>query len=119
MDGELLVRQKTECLVIWMLVTTPGHYVWGTTRLQGHCLTLSTLMIYLVLPVVTQYHVQSQHHIVMGVGEQYVLWITVLTAWLEQILWPYLEQYQDTSHRHYLPSLHSGLAQTTRARSCC
>ena len=112
MDGELLVRQKPECLVIWMLVTTPWHYVWGTTRLQGHCLTLSTLMIYLVLPVVTQYHVQSQHHIVMGVGEQYVLWITVLTAWLEQILWPYLEQYQDTSHQHYLSSLHSALALT-------
>ena len=49
------------------------------------------LMIYLILPVVTQYHVQSQHHIVMGVGEQYVLWIRVLSAWLEQILWPYLE----------------------------
>ena len=32
MDVELLVRQKPECLDLWMLVTTPGHYVCGTTR---------------------------------------------------------------------------------------
>ena len=64
--------------------------------------------------IVAQYHVQSQHHIVMGAGEQeqYVMWMTVLSAWLEQILWSYLEQYQDTSHQHYLSSLHSALAIT-------
>ena len=62
--------------------------------------------------IVAQYHVQNQHHIVMGVGEQRVMWMTVLSAWLEQILWSYLEQYQDTSHQHYLSSLHSALALT-------
>ena len=74
MDGELLVKQKPECLDRRM-------------------------------PIVTQYHVQSQHSIVMGVGIQYVMWITVLSAWLEQVIWPYLGQHQDTSHQHHLPSL--------------
>ena len=60
--------------------------------------------------IVAQYHVRS--HIVMGVGEQDVMWMTVLSAWLEQILWSYLEQYQDTSHQHYLSSQHSALALT-------
>ena len=44
--------------------------------------------------IVAQYHVQS--HIVMGVGEQDVMWMTVLSAWLEQILWPYLVDLQSS-----------------------
>ena len=75
------------------------HHHWALcvgyykTPSLGHHFTLSMLIIYLILLVVKQYHVQSQHHLVMGVGEQYVLWITVLSAWLEQILRPYPEQY--------------------------
>ena len=32
----------------------------------------------------------------MGVGEQDVMWMTVLSAWLEQILWPYLVDLQSS-----------------------
>ena len=30
----------------------------------------------------------------MGVGEQHVMWMTVLSAWLEQVLWPYIVDLQ-------------------------
>ena len=67
--------------------------------------------------IVAQYHVQNQHHIVMGVGEQHVMWMTVLSAWLEQILWPYLVDLQsnirliidaDKTHLLVLPLLIGG-----------